>query len=197
MIPTEELQDDPKSKRHSFFLLPVAIIAIAAIAYGLMKPAPERTEQRVAPDFELPLLEGGTLSSDELRGSPVVLNFWASWCTPCREEAPLFEELAREYEDVRFVGVNVQDNDPDARAFVKEFDISYPIVRDREQDLFEDLREVNGLPQTFFIDREWRFSDAAGVELGSNGGTVVLGAISEEDLRAQLDRLVDAGDEGR
>jgi cytochrome c biogenesis protein CcmG, thiol:disulfide interchange protein DsbE len=195
MVPPEELEEYPRPKFRRFFLLPVAILIAGAVVYGVLRPAPDRQDgsSSVAPEFELPLLGGGTLSSDELKGDPVVINVWASWCGPCREEAPEFERVWRAYKDrgLRVIGVNTQDTDEAAQAFVDDYGLTYPIVRDAEQSLYRDLADIDGLPQTFFIDTEWRFvAEESGEELDSRGGTVVLGAISGADLERRIEELL-------
>ena len=167
---------------------------LAVLAYGLLKAAPPRvTVGSLAPEFALPFLDRqGTLTSDELRGSPVVLNFWASWCAPCREEARLLERAWREYRDegVVVVGVNVRDARTDALRFVEEFDLSFPIVRDESEELTDDLG-VGGFPETFFIDHEGRFvSILAGDQLGQRGGTVIRGPLSESQLLDNIELLL-------
>ena len=146
-----------------------------------------------APSFELPLLDGsGVLTDEELRGKPVVINFWASWCIPCREEAPLLEDTWRVYKDqgVMFLGVNIKDAESDANRFVDEFGITYPTVRDLDQTLTKDLG-VKGLPETFFVDHRWTFIGAiSGAQAGDQQGTVILGAISEDELVSHVEILI-------
>jgi cytochrome c biogenesis protein CcmG/thiol:disulfide interchange protein DsbE len=109
-----------------------------------------------APDFDLPLLaEGeGTLSLSSLRGDVVVLNFWATWCIPCRDEMPGLQATWERYrqEGVRFVGVNALDDRASAVAFAKDLGITYPSVFDPSGTLSDDYRLV-GFPSTFVIDR--------------------------------------------
>ncbi|MDQ3962528.1 MAG: TlpA family protein disulfide reductase [Actinomycetota bacterium] len=197
MIPTDELEDGARGSRARIGIAVVALAAVIAITIGLTRPAPESASPTgpsgKAPEFSLALLDGsGRLTSGELRGHPVVLNFWASWCVPCREEAALLEDRWRRYRDrgVIFVGVNIRDTPSAARAFVKEFDVTYPVVRDPEQTLVEQVGLV-GLPQTFFITSDWTFAgSAAGAELGSANNTEVLGAIDPADLDAAIRELL-------
>jgi cytochrome c biogenesis protein CcmG/thiol:disulfide interchange protein DsbE len=170
---------------------------IALLVYGLSTKSPRtdiddmlaRAEPVPAPDFELPVLERGSLGPvlerrlrgaladgrvalDELRGTPVVLNFWASWCVPCREEAPTLERGWRRSRPagVLFLGLNMQDLTGDARAFIREFDNTYLNVRDQSNGVARDWG-VTGIPETFFIT-------AKGRVVGH-----VIGVVSAERLR--------------
>jgi cytochrome c biogenesis protein CcmG/thiol:disulfide interchange protein DsbE len=107
-----------------------------------------------APDFTLPRLDGdGTLSLAAFDGKPRVVNFWASWCGPCRDEAPLLQGAARTYRDrLVVVGVDYQDFTGDARKFVRKFGLTYPIGRDGNGSLLARWG-VSGAPESFFIDR--------------------------------------------
>lgn len=191
MIPTDELEDYPKrtSARRALPYL-VAAVVIGAIAYGIVRPArPGVQAGDQAPQFTLEYLDGsGTLSSDDLEGHPVVLNFWASWCIPCREEAPLLEAKWREYQDqgVRFVGVVIKDTPESALAFAKKFHLTYPMLFDPDRVLARQLGLV-GLPQTFFIDATGRFVGSS--DQGStptSGDISILGAIEAADLDRQI-----------
>jgi cytochrome c biogenesis protein CcmG, thiol:disulfide interchange protein DsbE len=108
-----------------------------------------------APAFELPRLTGeGTISLDSYRGKAVVVNFWASWCEPCKAEAPLLEQAWREHRDRGLVvlGVNSQDLSSDARRFARQVGWTYPLVRDGEGDVLGPYA-VSAFPETFFVDR--------------------------------------------
>jgi cytochrome c biogenesis protein CcmG/thiol:disulfide interchange protein DsbE len=179
--------------RIAIALLP-AVAFMALLSLGLSRTGSEAVSGQRAPEFDLPLLDGsGSLSSQELRGSPVVVNFWASWCIPCREEAPLLERAWREYRDdgVVFLGVNVNDAKSDARRFVEKFGITYPTVRDVDLLLPKDFG-VKGLPETFFIDDQWTFMGAiSGAQTGDQQGTVILGAISKDELISNVELLIE------
>lgn len=107
-----------------------------------------------APPFTRPLFGGGELALSDRGGRPVVINFWASWCPPCRDEAPILESLWRKHRnDVLFVGVNIQDAEGDARAYLEEFGITYPNVLDADGTVTVDYGVV-GLPVTFFVNED-------------------------------------------
>ena len=129
-----------------------------------------------------PALGDGEVSVRELRGTPFVLNFWASWCVPCREEAPLLQrrwEQARK-EGVLFVGLNMQDVREDARAFLDEFGLDFLNIRDEDNSVAREY-EMTGIPETFFVS-------ARGQIVGH-----VVGVVS----RRQLDDGIAAARRGR
>ncbi|HLW58875.1 MAG TPA: TlpA disulfide reductase family protein [bacterium] len=140
---------------------------------------------RPAPDFSLPLLSGGTLSLHNLRGKPVLLNFWASWCEPCREEMPLLVRLHRSYgpRGVEFVGIDTEDQLADARKFLGQYHVDYSIVRVASEQLM-DAYSIPGLPTTVFIAPN-----------GIVQGKVVGGFVGPDGQRAlagRLDRLLES-----
>jgi cytochrome c biogenesis protein CcmG, thiol:disulfide interchange protein DsbE len=109
-----------------------------------------------APAFSLPRLTGkGKISLDSYRGKAVVVNFWASWCVPCKTEAPLLESAWRKYRDRGLVvlGVNSQDLSSDARRFARQVGWTYPLVRDGAGDTLGPYA-VAAFPETFFVDRK-------------------------------------------
>lgn len=117
-----------------------------------------RGQSPEAPPFSLPRLDAdGFLDLTSLRGNVVVINFWASWCIPCREEAPLLEATWRRYRDhgVVVLGVNVQDLIPEALRFLQETKTTYPQVRDKDNTVYRAYG-LTGVPETFFLDRAGR-----------------------------------------
>ena len=151
----------------------VIVFFVWLLAYGFTRDARYIQSPligRQAPDFTLTLFDGGTLSLKDLRGKAVLVNFWASWCPPCRVKAPALEAAWQGYKDkdVVFVGVDIQDKEPDARAFIKEFGITYPNGWDVSGKVAVNYG-VWGLPETFFLDREGRitYKHVGAVERGT------------------------------
>ncbi|MBM2824712.1 MAG: hypothetical protein HW402_376 [Dehalococcoidales bacterium] len=131
-----------------------------------------------APDFTLKLFSGQTVTLKDFTGkSPVVINFWASWCPPCREEAPALAKVSKMYEGrVEFIGVVINDTQANALAFMKEFGISYDNGID--QDNISGKYRITGIPETFWIDRQ---------------GQLVghwVGAIDEANLTSRTQKLI-------
>jgi cytochrome c biogenesis protein CcmG/thiol:disulfide interchange protein DsbE len=118
----------------------------------------DRGGRVAAPAFMLPRLEGdGKLSLASLRGRAVVLNFWASWCVPCKEEVPLLEDAWREHRANGLVvlGIDIQDGASDARKFARRAGLTYPLVRDQRGKTLGPYN-VAGVPQTLFVNRRGR-----------------------------------------
>ena len=142
----------------------IAILAGIAglLAYGFTRDARYIQSPLVAkeaPSFTLTLFDGRPLTLKDLRGKAVLVNFWASWCVPCRAEARALESAWQKYKDrgVVFLGVNIQDKEEDARAFMKEFGITYLNGRDTSEKIVADYG-VWGIPETFFIDPQGRIT---------------------------------------
>jgi cytochrome c biogenesis protein CcmG/thiol:disulfide interchange protein DsbE len=138
------------------------VAVVGLLAYGFTtdpRKIPSTLVGSQAPDFELRLLDGRVVRLSGFRGRAVFLNFWASWCPPCRAEARLLEEAWRQVKDreIVFLGVNIQDTDEGARRFIEEFGITYPNGRDPQSRIAIDYG-VYGIPETFFIDREGRIT---------------------------------------
>ena len=146
----------------------------AATSYRLTtyEPGDRRTPHK----WSGPILAGGTLRSADLKGSVTVVNFWASWCGPCRLEQAELEKLYKEYgsKGVRFVGINIRDTRTNARSHLDEFGVTYPSVENQDSSIAYKFR-VLFIPTTFVLDRRGRIAAR------------VTGATVERDLRAVLD----------
>lgn len=133
---------------------------IGILAYGFTRDErymrnPVSAEQ--APSLTLTLFDGKLIKLADFRGKTVLVNFWASWCVPCRAEASALESAWQKHKDkgVIFLGVNTQDKEEDAKAFIKEFGITYLNGQDRNGNIAVGY-DVWGIPQTFFIDPQGR-----------------------------------------
>jgi len=115
--------------------------------------SPQPALNHPAPPFTLTALDGRTFALDELRGQPMVINFWATWCTPCRQEMPMLQSTWERYGDsVWILGVDVGEPEAAVQSFVDEFGLTFPILLDEPMAVAGEYN-VRGLPSTFFIDR--------------------------------------------
>jgi peroxiredoxin len=130
------------------------IAALAAIL-TLALPAWAGAADVPAPAFTLQSTDGKTVSLAQFKGDVVMINFWASWCGPCRQEMPLLNEIYKQYEDMGFtlLGVNVEPNPRNANAWLKETPVSYPILYDPKSQVSQ-LYQVQAMPTTVIIDRQ-------------------------------------------
>jgi len=149
---------------------------------GDLAAAAARGERPEAPDFTLERLDReGELTLSSLRGKAIVLNAWASWCLPCKEEAPFLEQVWRDNRSrgLVVVGLDAKDFRKDARRFARRFDLTFPLVYDGPGDVAADRYGVTGFPETFVVDREGRVLE------------VFVGAVNAEEDRARLRAAVD------
>ncbi len=151
---------------------------VAGTAAGEVIPEDERAS---APEFSGTLLGGGDWSSAELAGDIAVLNFWGSWCAPCRVETPEFQEVYTEVADagVQFLGLNVKDQEQFAQAFVTSKAITFPSLFDPKGQVALAFRDypANAIPSTIVLDRDSRVA------------AVYTGEVRQDDLRAVLAQL--------
>lgn len=144
------------------------------------------SQRTAAPDIAGRTLQGQPWSLAELRGQVVVLNVWASWCAPCRAEAPELVMAANEYNEqpVQFVGLNTRDSATTAQAFVTRFQVPYPNVADpdgRIQLAFADTLPPQAIPSTVIIDQQGRVAGRALGKVTAATLTGLIDALLEED----------------
>ncbi len=162
------------------------IVAFATLAllmgflgWGLWKSLTGPRSSGVAPDFTIESYDGRTVALSKLRGQVLIVNFWASWCLPCREEAAYLEQTWRKYKDkgVMFVGVDWVDTPTNALAYIKEFDITYPNGPDLGTKIAQAYR-IQGVPETYYVDKR-------GMLRG-----VHIGPLKSPELDQKIDELL-------
>lgn len=142
-------------------LIFLAVLAVVGLlGFGLLNKGEAKIEVGdPVPDRALPVLGGsGQGAIADYRGRWVLVNLWASWCGPCRQEAPDLESFARRYRDeLTVLGINVQDNSDDALAFLDEFEVAYPQLRSVGEER-SDAFGSTGVPENFLVDPEGRLA---------------------------------------
>jgi cytochrome c biogenesis protein CcmG/thiol:disulfide interchange protein DsbE len=181
-LPFEESAPRQPAKRLSLSSIVLLIGILAAIAvFGLQLSRRQQTQptEGAAPHFAITTFDGQELTLDDLRGQIVVLNFWASWCGPCRLEAPDLQRIHERYRDqgVVVVGVTYTDTDAKSVAFMEEFGMTYPNGPDRGNRI-SDRYNIQGVPETFVIDRE------------GNVAHFIYAPTNEQQLTTMLDNLL-------
>ncbi|CAA9514553.1 MAG: hypothetical protein AVDCRST_MAG45-2126 [uncultured Solirubrobacterales bacterium] len=168
----------------------IAVVALLGLlVYGVRSTAPDASIETAlasgarprAPALELPRLNGrGEASLGDFRGQVVVLNYWASWCEPCRAESPLLERWHQRLADRggTVVGVDVLDVTSDARAFAREFGLTYPMLRDADGETQKDFG-VAAYPETIVLDRTGRIA------------ALRRGPVDEEFMRREVAPLLE------
>src|SRR5512143_2426886 len=156
----DETPTAPKNNQHSRTRLLGGGLAMAFVVgllvlmgFGLVKARSLQRDSGLAPDFTLTGFDGRKVTLSELRGKVVIINFWASWCIPCRQEAAYLESTWRKYKDrdVVFIGVDYVDTEAKALAYIQEFDITYINGPDLGTHI-SDSYNMKGVPETFFVD---------------------------------------------
>jgi cytochrome c biogenesis protein CcmG, thiol:disulfide interchange protein DsbE len=164
------------------FIAVLGVLAVVGLlVFGLVSKGSSRLEIGAAvPTAPIPRLEGeGSESLADYRGRWVLVNFWASWCIPCRAESPELEEFQRRHGGPRFtvLGIDTQDLSDDARAFVERYGLSYPQLRDGNGDIADEYG-TTGVPETFLVDPAGKLRVRA------------VGPVSEEYLRNEVEPLL-------
>lgn len=131
----------------------ISVLASALLSFSSLSVA--ESLSGAAPDFTLKSNQGSNIRLEELRGEVVMLNFWASWCGPCRQEMPLMNDIFSKYQDLGFtiLAVNVDENQEDADRFLSAVPVDFPVLYDSSSKVSE-MYEVDAMPTTVMIDRD-------------------------------------------
>lgn len=172
------------------FVLVIAFGLLGLLAYGWIQRQAPPLEAGLAPQFELTTFQGETIRLADLLGKPVVINFWASWCIPCRDEAPALQAVWQKYKDQGLIvlGVDYVDTESEAKKFIQEFGQTYPNGPDLGT-LISQKYKITGVPETYFITREGQVlagTDASGRAYGN-----WIGPISMNALEGRIQKLLE------
>ncbi len=165
VIPSEETISKPKrSWLISLLIYAFVIGLLSLLGWGLVQANKGQADSGVAPDFTITSFDEETITLSDLHGQVVIINFWASWCPPCRNEAPYLEATWRKYKDqgVVFIGVDYVDTEAKALAYIDEFDITYFNGPDMGTRISSDYN-IQGVPETYYIAKN---GEIRGVKVG-------------------------------
>ncbi len=159
--------------------MPCLLLLVIALALSACGGDPAAKGPPAAPDFTLSTPRGGTLSLNQYKGQPIVLNFFTTWCGPCRNEMPGIQKTYRKYADQGLVviGVNIEETTAEVTSFVKEYSLTFPVVMDLDGKI-ANRYQVNSYPRTVFIHPN---------------GTIyqtVRGSMSEKEFAGYVDSLM-------
>jgi cytochrome c biogenesis protein CcmG/thiol:disulfide interchange protein DsbE len=172
-------------KRDPIILIVVAMVISVMLVFGIQRVhhsavPPGKLQGRSAPDFSLPTTTGQTMKLSELQGKAVLLNFWATWCEPCKVEMPWFVELQKKYgpQGLQVIGVAMDDASPgDISAFAQKMGVNYPILIGKEE-VGAQYGGIEYLPSTFYISRNGKVIDHA------------FGLVSRSEIEANIEKAL-------
>jgi cytochrome c biogenesis protein CcmG, thiol:disulfide interchange protein DsbE len=163
----------------SLILLAAVALIAAVVGLALLRQNQVQPTAGPAPVFAIPTYDGGEFDLNNQKGKIVVVNFWASWCGPCRDEAPALEAVWQKYQDrgVVVVGVGYSDTESKAKEFIQEYGLTYPNGPDVGTRISE-MYHIQGVPETFIIDQNGEIAH------------FIFAQVNEKDLSAKLDEML-------
>lgn len=167
----------------------VTAIVLALLAWAVQTKSAPPLASGVAPDFMITTFDGKNISMSELRGKPVIINFWASWCIPCRTEAPILERAWKDYRErgVVILGVDYVDTEDAAKKFMQEYGMTYPNGPDLGTRVSQMYR-ITGVPETYFITHEGKM--LSGIDANGRAFANWIGPIDDTSLRERIEKLL-------
>lgn len=156
-LTAETADEQPKGFSWGRTITWIVVLGLLVLVAIQLRSSTEGTVQigDEVPDFTLYTFEGDPITLSELRGKVVVINFWASWCNPCEDEAPALQTAWETYQpdgDVVFLGIAWTDSDGPAQRYIEKFQITYPNGHDLETLISQEFR-ITGVPETYIVDR--------------------------------------------
>lgn len=191
---TETLEQTAPQRRASTLVvfgivgaLVVGLLVVLAIAVRTRGAPP--LASGTAPDFTLTTFDGQTYKLSDLKGKPVVINFWASWCIPCRDEAPALQRAWEKYRERGLVvmGVDYVDTETDAKKFIAEFQQTYPNGADLGTRISQGYR-ITGVPETYFVAKDGRLLQ--GIDENGRVKGNWIGPLAEDALVARIEEML-------
>lgn len=172
------------------FVLIIAFGLLGLFAYGWIQRQAPPLDKGLAPSFELKTFQGETIRLADLRGKAVVINFWASWCIPCRDEAPALQAMWEKYQaqGVVILGVDYVDTESEAKKFISEFAQTYPNGPDVGTKISSQYK-ITGVPETYFITRDGQV--LSGTDLNGHAYGNWIGPITASALEARILKLLE------
>jgi cytochrome c biogenesis protein CcmG, thiol:disulfide interchange protein DsbE len=187
------LNAEERSHRLAPWVFGIVLIGVVGLIflllYGLQLRSAPPLASGYAPEFNLTAFDGQTFSSTSLKGKAVVVNFWASWCIPCRDEAPALQRAWEKYRGRGLVvlGVDYVDTEPEARGFITEFKQTYPNGPDVGTRISQAYH-ITGVPETYFIGRNGKL--LPGIDSSGHVNGNWIGPVPEDALIARIEQLL-------
>lgn len=190
MVNRQPSRPEPSRRRPVLFGL-LIVVSVAVIGAGLWQlaenrrvlsaqAAPAAVDVRPAPGFRLATTDGGELGLSDLRGKVVLINFWATWCPPCKAEMPDLNTLQRKYaaeHEFVVLGINVEESPTAVAAFGEAYGLTFPLLLDTKGAVSNDIYNVRSLPTSIIVDRKGQVRD------------MWIGQIAQPAMLARLERV--------